>query len=80
MTGPRITEETLRALAAIAYFGEATPVQIRTKSGLASGTLSPILARLKAVGWLERRLESREAKPVGKQARQFYRIQETSRP
>lgn len=70
MAGPRITEETLRALAAIAHFGEATTTQIRTKSGLASGSLSPILARLEASGWLA----SREAKAAGKQAAKIYRI------
>jgi len=74
MKGPRITEETLKALGAIAHLGEATPKQVREKTGLASGTVTPILARLEAAGWLARREEAGHAKTLGRPLRVFYRI------
>jgi len=55
MPGVRITEETLKVVAAIAHLGEATPPQLRARTKLASGTVSPILARLEAAGWLAQR-------------------------
>lgn len=70
----RLTAETLRALGAIAYFGEATFSQVRTHSGLLSGTLSPILTRLEAAGWIEHRNETASARAAGKPLRQLYRI------
>jgi predicted transcriptional regulator len=69
----RITEETLRALVAIAHFGEGTFVQIRTRSGLQAGSLSSILKRLEADGWVANRKEMGRA-GFGKPLRQFYRI------
>jgi predicted transcriptional regulator len=70
MNGARVTEETLRTLAAVAHYGEATAAQIRTRSGLGNGTLSPILARLEGRGWLAKRAVKLKDQPI----RQYYRI------
>lgn len=69
----RLSLETVRALAAIAHFGEATFSQVRTRSGLASGTLSTMLGRLEELGWVACRKEGGVAR-VGKPLRAFYRI------
>lgn len=74
MKPPRITEETLKTLGVIAHLGEATPKQVREKTGLASGTVSPILARLEEAGWLAHREEAAEARALGRPLRVFYRI------
>jgi PadR family transcriptional regulator, regulatory protein PadR len=74
VSGPRITEETLKVLAAIAYLGEATGKQIREKTELSGGTVSPILARLEDAGWLSHRDEAGTRRTLGRPLRMFYRI------
>lgn len=74
MAKPRITEETLRVLAAIAHLGEATPTQLRKRTGLSSGTVPSVLARLETAGWLARREETGTPQQLGRPRRVFYRI------
>ena len=76
VAGVRITEETLRALAVIAHLGEATPKQVRDRTGLGSGTVSPLLARLEEAGWLSHRDEAGSARTLGRPLRVFYRIED----
>lgn len=74
MAKPRITEETLRVLAAIAHLGEATPTQLRKRTGLSSGTVPSVLSRLEEAGWLARREETGTPQQLGRPLRVFYRI------
>lgn len=76
MSSPRITEETIRVLTAIAYLGEATQGQIRARSGMPSGTVSPIVARLELQGWIARREECKGPQTFGRPLRIFFRVQD----
>ena len=72
----RITLPVARVLAAFVagpdddHYG----LQLLRATGLASGTLYPILARLTDAGWLEKRWEEVDAVAAGRPARAYYRI------
>lgn len=76
MSNPRLTTETLLTLAVIHELGEATPTQIGKRIGSASGTVTPLLKRLKASGWVDSRDESGDPRALGRPRRVFYRIAE----
>jgi PadR family transcriptional regulator, regulatory protein PadR len=48
--------------------------EIGEASGLPSGTVHPILARLEGAGWLESRWEDVDASGAGRPARRYYRL------
>ncbi len=52
--------------------------ELMQRTGLASGTLYPILARLEAAGWLTGHLEDVDPSAEGRPARRFYRITESA--
>jgi PadR family transcriptional regulator, regulatory protein PadR len=49
-------------------------VQIGDESGLPSGTVHPILARLEGVRWVESRWEDVDPRVEGRPARRYYRL------
>lgn len=53
--------------------GEMYGRQIATVTGLASGTVTPILERLESVGWLTSRREAIDPVAEGRPARRYYR-------
>lgn len=73
MTGPRLTPQTVAVLRALA----ADPGKprwgrdIAAETGLKSGTLHPILARLEQAGWVESKWEE-PVEDVGRPRRRYY--------
>lgn len=49
-------------------------LQICQESGLPSGTIHPILARLEKLGWLESRWEDVVPRDEGRPRRRYYRL------
>lgn len=49
-------------------------LQISQAAGLATGTIHPILARLKGLGWLESRWEEIDPVKEGRPKRRYYRL------
>ena len=76
MRSPRMTIPTqlvLRLL--LAEPGrELYGVEIGDGTGLPSGTVHPILARLEAIGWVESRWEDVDPSAAGRPARRYYRV------
>lgn len=52
--------------------------ELMQRTGLASGTLYPILARLEAAGWLTSHLEDIDPAIERRPARRFYRISQAA--
>lgn len=51
-------------------------LQISEASGLPSGTIHPILARLEGLGWLESQWEEVDPHKQGRPRRRYYRLTE----
>jgi PadR family transcriptional regulator PadR len=51
-------------------------LQICSAAGLPSGTIHPILARLRGLGWLESRWEDAVPQEEGRPRRRYYRLTE----
>ncbi|GAB3657192.1 hypothetical protein GCM10027589_17090 [Actinocorallia lasiicapitis] len=49
-------------------------LQICEASGLASGTIHPILARLEGLGWIESQWEDIDPRAEGRPRRRYYRF------
>jgi len=54
-------------------------LEIAQQSGLPTGTLHPILARLEAHGWASSRWEEVDAAEVGRPRRRYYRLTDEGR-
>jgi PadR family transcriptional regulator PadR len=68
--------QTLRALEAFLE-NPADPLSgadVQRRSGLASGTLYPILLRLEAAGWFVSKWESIDPSSAGRPRRRLYRL------
>jgi PadR family transcriptional regulator, regulatory protein PadR len=68
--------QTLRVLEAFLE-NPAEPLagaDVQKRSGLASGTLYPILLRLEAAGWFTSRWETVDPASVGRPRRRLYRL------
>lgn len=76
MTEPRVTPQTARVLSALSEAGSRalSGVEIAAVTGLASGSLYPILIRLEEAGWLESAWEAGEPARLGRPRRRFYNI------
>lgn len=75
-TTPRMTLPTqlvLRTLLADPA-REMYGLEICAASGLASGTIHPILARFEGVGWLRSRFEDIDPHEQGRPRRRYYRL------
>jgi PadR family transcriptional regulator PadR len=78
-TNVRMSLQTLRVLEA---FLENPTVQLagadlHQRSGIASGTLYPILLRLESAGWFASKWESIDPASVGRPRRRLYRLTST---
>lgn len=72
----RITLPTARVLAALLADPEADRygLDLMQATGLASGTLYPILRRLMEAGWLTARWEESKQETRNRPARRYYRL------
>jgi PadR family transcriptional regulator PadR len=72
----RITIPTARILAALLAEPDADRygLELMQATGLASGSLYPIMHRLQEAGWVEARWEQIDASEQGRPARRFYRL------
>jgi len=72
----RMSLQTLRVLDA--FLGnpadELAGADVQKRSGLASGTLYPILLRLESAGWFISRWESIDPSSAGRPRRRLYRL------
>jgi len=73
---PRLSFQTLQVLQAFLERPEheLAGTDVLSRTGLASGTAYPILARLEQSGWLKSEWEDADPKQVGRPRRRYYRI------
>ncbi|MFC4021456.1 PadR family transcriptional regulator [Micromonospora sp. GCM10011542] len=74
--GMKITVPVAKVLAALLTEpdGEHYGLHLMHQTGLASGTLYPVLARLEQAGWLSRRWEDLDPAAAGRPARRYYQL------
>src|ERR1700735_5561028 len=72
----RITTQTLRVLGAFttSKLDELSGAEIAKSTGLQSGTLYPILARLEQAEWLDSRWEAGDPRELGRPRRRLYQL------
>jgi PadR family transcriptional regulator, regulatory protein PadR len=72
----RMSFQTLRVLEAFLENpgDELSGADVHKRSGVASGTLYPILLRLESAGWFVSRWESIDPAVAGRPRRRFYRL------
>lgn len=73
---PRLTHATLKVLTAIleSRGSEMSGSQVANATGLASGSLYPILLRFERIGWLKSRWEKIDPSIEGRPRRRLYKI------
>lgn len=72
---PRLSAPTLQVLALLLTEpGEKSGAEIARETGIASGTLYPILMRFEQARWLESRWEEEDPHKLGRPRRRFYRL------
>jgi PadR family transcriptional regulator len=73
---PRMTTQTLRVLGAFTTSqpDELSGAEIAKRTGLQSGTLYPILARLEDAEWLESKWEAGDPRELGRPRRRLYQL------
>jgi DNA-binding PadR family transcriptional regulator len=73
---PRITAQTLKVLRVFMsqLDDEISGAEIYSATGVASGTLYPLLIRLESVGWVESRWEDEKPQKLGRPRRRLYRV------
>src|SRR5947199_10363539 len=73
---PRMTASVLKVVSALlAEPGvERYGMQLMQETGLASGTLYPILVRLERAGWVEAHWEDVDPVAAGRPGRRYYRL------
>jgi PadR family transcriptional regulator, regulatory protein PadR len=76
MNQPRITGQVMRVLYVFSESGhvELTGADIHDRTGMLSGTLYPILIRLREAGWLSDRWEDGKPAELGRPNRRYYRL------
>jgi len=76
---PRITTTVLKVVSAMLADPAADRygLDLMHDTGLASGTLYPVLVRLEAAGWLAARWEDVDPAAEGRPARRYYRLTPT---
>jgi DNA-binding MarR family transcriptional regulator len=72
----RMSLQTMRVLEAFLEnpIDELAGADVQKRSGLASGTLYPILLRLESAGWFVSRWEKVDPSSAGRPRRRFYRL------
>ena len=75
----RMSLQTLKALEAFLNdpTDELSGADVQKRSGIASGTLYPILLRLESAGWFVSRWEAVDPASVGRPRRRLYRLTPT---
>ena len=75
----RITTSVIKVIAALLTDVDADRygLDLMRATGLASGTLYPILVRLEGAGWLEAHWEDVDPVAEGRPARRYYRLTPT---
>jgi PadR family transcriptional regulator PadR len=78
-TSVRMSLQTLRVLEAFLEDPsvQLAGAQVHQRSGIASGTLYPILIRLESAGWFVSRWESIDPSSAGRPRRRLYRLTST---
>jgi PadR family transcriptional regulator PadR len=73
---PRLTPQTIKVLSVLISSPqeEISGAEVAEQTGLASGTLYPILIRLDEAGWLQSRWEASDPSVLGRPRRRLYRI------
>jgi PadR family transcriptional regulator PadR len=73
---PRLTPQTIKVLSVLMSSPqeEISGVEVAERTGLASGTLYPILIRLEEAGWLQSRWEVNDPAALGRPRRRLYRV------
>ncbi|MEV0792645.1 helix-turn-helix transcriptional regulator [Kribbella sp. NPDC050459] len=77
MAEPRITVPTLKVLQALIEAEGSERMyglELMDRTGLKSGTLYPVLARLERAGWVESTWEDVDPRDAGRPRRRFYRL------
>jgi PadR family transcriptional regulator, regulatory protein PadR len=76
MNSPRMTGPTLKVLGQVieAPLEGLSGAEISKATGIASGTLYPILFRLEKAGWLESAWENVDASEIGRPRKRLYRM------
>jgi DNA-binding PadR family transcriptional regulator len=72
----RLTPQTIKVLQAVLERPRdgRSGAEIAKDTGLASGTLYPILMRLEKAGWLASEWETGDPSELGRPRRRFYRV------
>jgi len=78
-SGVRMSLQTLKVLDAFLNdpTDELSGADVQKRSGIASGTLYPILLRLESAGWFVSRWEAVDPASVGRPRRRLYRLTPT---
>lgn len=71
---PRLSLQTVRVLDALLTAPSSSGADISKATGLASGTLYPILLRLEQAGWLSSNWEAGDPATLGRPRKRFYRV------
>jgi PadR family transcriptional regulator PadR len=73
---PRLTAQTLKVLSSLMSpeHDEMSGAVIARTTGLATGTLYPILHRLEEANWVKSEWEAEDPHDLGRPRRRFYRI------
>lgn len=77
MADVRITVPVLRVLQAFLAAGGAEPLyglELMDQTGLKSGTLYPVLARLEEAGWVTSSWEDADPRAAGRPRRRYYEL------
>jgi PadR family transcriptional regulator PadR len=74
--GPRMTTSVLKVISAMLVdpTAERYGLDLMHDTGLASGTLYPILVRLERAGWVESHWEEIDPVAEGRPSRRYYRL------
>jgi DNA-binding PadR family transcriptional regulator len=75
MADVRITVPVLKVLQAFIAAGESLyGLELSDQTGLKSGTLYPVLARLEEAGWVTSAWEDTDPRDVGRPRRRYYEL------
>lgn len=71
---PQLTHQTLRVIEAILTAPDAAGADVVRSTGLATGTVYPILLRLEGAGWLTSKWEVDDPALLGRPRRRLYTV------
>ncbi len=71
---PRMSLQTMKVLDSLLGHPASSGADVSRLTGLASGTLYPILLRLEEAGWLSSRWESGDPASLGRPRKRYYSV------